>query len=92
MIYVDLTSFFACEVSSAFIKQDLLQSIAVGQAENRSTMDVECNVYQLIIHYHDKQVELWDTMMMGPDEEQEPFTMTFEAFLTALNAYVPAKL
>jgi hypothetical protein len=92
MIYVDLTSFFACEVSSALMKQNLLQSIAVDQDDNRSTMDVEYNVYQLIIYYQDKQVELWDTMMMGPDEEQEPFTITLEAFLAALNAYVPAKL
>ncbi|MBF9238392.1 hypothetical protein I2I05_13385 [Hymenobacter sp. BT683] len=91
MVYVDLTSFFEAEVSSGSIKQELLHGIAVDQAGHRSTMDVEYNVYQLLIHYQDQQVELWDTMMMGPDEEQEPFTMPLDAFLAALHAYVPAK-
>jgi hypothetical protein len=89
MVYVDLTSFLEIEVSGALGKQLLLHRIAVDQAENHPTMDVEYNVYQLIIHYQDNHVEIWDTLMMGPDEKQKPLTMTLEAFLAALHAYAP---
>jgi hypothetical protein len=78
------------ELGSALGKQHILRDIAVAQEEKQPTFDVEYNVYQLIIRYEERQVELWDTMMHY-DEEQEPYTMTLEEFFAGLNAYVPPR-
>ena len=91
MIYADLNSFFACEVSSALMKQNMLWKIAVAREEKQLTFDEEYNVFQLLIRYKERHVEIWDTMMMSEDEEQEPCTMTLEDFLAALKTHVPPR-
>ena len=90
MVYATFESFCACEVSSALIKQELLWEINVARIDKRPTFDVEYNVYQLIIRYEERHVELWDTMMHN-DHEQEPYIMTLESFLVALKAHVPPR-
>ena len=91
MIYADLNSFFACEVSSALIKQDLLWKIAVAKEEKQLTFDEEYNVFRLLIRYEEGHVELWHTLMMYEDEAQEPCAITLEDFLAALKTHVPPR-
>ncbi|TGE15801.1 hypothetical protein [Hymenobacter elongatus] len=88
MVYASLNSFCETEVSSALAKQQLLNEIAAGQKELHGTLDVEYNVYQLVIRFKDNHVELWDTMMHY-DKDQEPYTTTLKAFLKELAEYVP---
>ncbi|TGE20970.1 hypothetical protein [Hymenobacter metallicola] len=89
MIYASFPSFCDLEVSSAWMKEHVLRAIAVAQEEKQHLFDTEYNVYQLIIRFEEGQVELWDAIYY--DEKQEPYTMTLQDFLVALNAYVPPK-
>ncbi|RFP63386.1 hypothetical protein D0N36_19625 [Hymenobacter lapidiphilus] len=91
MTYVDLISFFEVETSSIACKQRLLDNIAFDNKNNNEKMDIEYNVYRLIIQYSDNKVEIWDAIMDSLGYEQEPYTSTLEDFITLLKAHNPCK-
>lgn len=89
MVYADLNSFFEMDVAGAVGKQRLLEQIAAGQEAPDTILDVEYNVYRLVIRFQDQHVELWDAIMAALEDGQESYTTTLEAFLSAVEAYVP---
>jgi hypothetical protein len=89
-MYADLNSFFEIEVSSSLLKQLLLDKIASDIQKRNLRMDVEYNVYRLIINYSETAVEIWD-WIVSPDEAQEPCTLSLDAFIQALKEYNPRK-
>ncbi|GAA4042084.1 hypothetical protein GCM10022409_30120 [Hymenobacter glaciei] len=89
MKYADLNSFFEMDVASALGKQQLLEKIAAGQEAPDTILDVEYNVYRLVIRFQDNHVELWDAIMAALEDGQEPYTTTLEAFVKTIEAYVP---
>ncbi len=91
MMYVDLISFFEVEMCSILYKQQLLANIAFDNENNIEQMDIEYNVYRLIIQYKDNRIEIWDAIMDSSGHEQEPYTSNLEDFITLLEAYNPSK-
>jgi hypothetical protein len=90
MIYAELSSFFEIEVSSQLVKQVLLDTIKYHMQKGNLLMDIEYNVYQIIIKYHENEVEIRD-WIISPDDAQEPCTLSLDTFLQALKEYTPRK-
>jgi hypothetical protein len=90
MIYAELNSFFDTETSSNKAKQLIINTIESDVQKGNLLMDVEYNIYQLIIRYNEKEVEIWD-WIVSPDEAQEPCSISLDAFVQALKEYIPSK-
>ena len=90
MVYAVINSFFEIEVSSNLAKQVLLDAIDSDMQKRNLLMDIEYNVYQLIIKYNDNEVEIWDCIV-SPNKEQEPCILSLDAFVQALKGYIPRK-
>lgn len=91
MIYADINSFLAIEVSSCLIKQLLLDAIISDKARKQPFMEEEYNVFMLSIDYINNRVEIWDTMMESIEDDQKPYTSSLDDFIDVLEKHSPNK-
>lgn len=82
MVYASLESYLEIEVPKQWAQQ-LLRRIAVAQEAKQAMFEDEGNVYQVLIYFAQKRVEIWDTIMHY-DKSQVPCRMALEDFVAAL--------